>query len=128
MKLSYCTWEPVRITLLKLILLVFNKTYTVEWYQLLIIICLTFHVDHFFRLIYRCLYKYSWSLSTNVVIGKDDSSSTSKDELNVKDHWTMLLKDTNYSSYSVLALSPCHTIIAFGNLHGKIKLQDTGEQ
>ncbi|XP_067037076.1 tRNA (34-2'-O)-methyltransferase regulator WDR6-like isoform X3 [Acropora muricata] len=72
-----------------------------------------------------CLYKYSWSLSTNVVIGKDDSSSASKDELNVKDHWTMLLKDTNYSSYSVLALSPCHTIIAFGNLHGKIKLQDT---
>ena len=96
--------------------------------QFLIIIYLSFHIDHFCRLIFRCLYQYSWSLNANVVIGKDDSCSPPKDELNVKDQWTLLLKDTNYSSYSVLALSPCHKIIAFGNLRGKIKLQDTGEE
>lgn len=49
------------------------------------------------------------------------------DSSNLGDEWTLLLKDAEYSSYSVLALSPCHKIIAFGNLKGKIKLQDTGK-
>lgn len=104
------------------------KTYSLKWLSVSNFIFLSFHIDHFFRLIFRCLYQYSWSLNANVVIGKDDSCSPPKDELNVKDQWTLLLKDTNYSSYSVLALSPCCKIIAFGNLQGKIKLQDIGEE
>ena len=55
------------------------------------------------------------------------SSSKTADSLNLKDQWTLLLKDIDYSSYSVLALSPCHKIIAFGNLKGNIKLQETGK-
>ena len=66
-------------------------------------------------------------MNANVTIEQDDSCSTTNDALNLKDHWTLLLKDAAYSSYSVFALSPCHKIIAFGNLQGKIKLQDTGE-
>ena len=62
-------------------------------------------------------------------MGKQDlpSSSPVGSFSNVDDQWTLLLKDAEYSSYSVLALSPCHKMIAFGNLKGKIKLQDVGE-
>ena len=70
----------------------------------------------------RCLYKYSWLPENNTNVKQDACTS-----VNQGDQWTLLLKDTNYSSYSVLALSPCSKIIAFGNLKGKIKLQDTGE-
>ena len=68
-----------------------------------------------------CLYKYSWVKKENF------STKQTTDSLNVEDQWELLLKDADYSSYSVLALSPCHKIIAFGNLKGNIKLQDTGE-
>ena len=63
-------------------------------------------------------------------MGKQDFSSSSPAigfSSNVEDQWTLLLIDAEYSSYSVLALSPCHKLIAFGNLKGKIKLQDVGE-
>ncbi|XP_068709317.1 tRNA (34-2'-O)-methyltransferase regulator WDR6-like isoform X1 [Montipora foliosa] len=72
-----------------------------------------------------CLYKFGWLMNANVTVEQDDSCSTANNALNLKDHWTLLLKDAAYSSYSVFALSPCHKIIAFGNLQGKIKLQDT---
>jgi len=62
-------------------------------------------------------------------VGKTDvsSSSPNRTSSNPEDQWTLLCKDADYSSYSVLALSPCHKIIALGNLKGKIKLQDVGE-
>lgn len=62
-------------------------------------------------------------------MGKQDLSTSSPVGFssNVEDQWMLLLKDAEYSSYSVLALSPCHRMIAFGNLKGKIKLQDVGE-
>lgn len=77
---------------------------------------------------YRCLYKYTW-LKRNNLNGSQEVSPShpNTDCLNLEDQWTLLLKDPEYSSYSVLALSPCHKIIAFGNLKGKIKLQDAGE-
>ena len=55
------------------------------------------------------------------------SLSSNTDETNHKDQWRLLLKDAEYSSYSVVALSPCHKMVAFGNLRGKIKLQDASE-
>lgn len=72
-----------------------------------------------------CLYKYSWMKNKsspgdhNVL-----SLSSNTDDTNHKDQWRLLLKDAEYSSYSVVALSPCHKMVAFGNLRGKIKLQD----
>ena len=54
-------------------------------------------------------------------------SSSNTDDTNHKDQWRLLLKDAEYSSYSVVALSPCHKMVAFGNLRGKIKLQDASE-
>ena len=62
-------------------------------------------------------------------MGKQDLSTSSPVEFssNVEDQWMLLLKDAEYSSYSVLALSPCQKMIAFGNLKGKIKLQYVGE-
>ena len=60
-------------------------------------------------------------------MGKQDVPSSSPDGFSSKNQWTLLIKDAEYSSYSVLALSPCHKMIAFGNLKGKIKLQDVGE-
>lgn len=76
----------------------------------------------------RCLYKYSWSKKDNQIGKGDDSLTCSNTEsLTTKDQWKLLLKDPNYSSYSVLALSPSRKVIAFGNLQGNIKLQDTGE-
>ena len=55
------------------------------------------------------------------------SLSSNTDDTNHKDQWRLLLKDAEYSSYSVVALSPCHKMVAFGNLRGKIKLQDASE-
>ena len=74
-----------------------------------------------------CLYKYTWL--TSKIVGNQDVSSSShnRSSSNPEDQWTLLCKDAEYSSYSVLALSPCHKIIAFGNLKGKIKLQGVGE-
>ena len=63
-------------------------------------------------------------------MGKQDFSSSSPAigfSANVEDQWRLLLIDAEYSSYSVLALSPCRKMIAFRNLKGKIKLQDIGE-
>lgn len=80
---------------------------------------------HLFYFMSRCLYKYSCQPKKNANCKQD--ACANKDSLNGKDQWTLLLKDRDYSSYSVLALSPCHKIIAFGNLKGKIKLQDSGE-
>ena len=62
-------------------------------------------------------------------MGKQDVSysSPNRTSSNPEDQWTLLCKDAEYSSYSVLALSPCHKIIALGNLKGRIKLQDVGE-
>ena len=61
-------------------------------------------------------------------MGKQDVSSSIPNGFSSKDQWTLLINDAEYSSYSVLALSPCHKMIAFGNLKGKIKLQDVGER
>lgn len=79
----------------------------------------------------RCLYKCSWIKNEDT----DGSQGLSPlctnmctDTSNLEDQWTLLLRDAEYSSYSVVALSPCHKMIAFGNLKGKIKLQDVGEQ
>ena len=81
---------------------------------------------HLFLL--RCLYKYSWPKKDNQIGKGDDSHTCSNTEsITTKDQWKLLLKDPNYSSYSVLALSPSRKVIACGNLQGNIKLQDTGE-
>ena len=91
--------------------------------------CLVYSIHMHVRLfLLRCLYKYSWSKKDNQIGKGDDSLTCSNTEsLTTKDQWKLLLKDPNYSSYSVLALSPSRKVIAFGNLQGNIKLQDTGE-
>ena len=91
--------------------------------------CLVYSINmHTHLFLLRCLYKYSWSKKDNQIGNGDDSLTCSNTEsLTTKDQWKLLLKDPNYSSYSVLALSPSGKVIAFGNLQGNIKLQDTGE-
>ena len=91
--------------------------------------CLVYSINmHVHLFLLRCLYKYSWSKKDNQIGKGDDSLTCSNTEsLTTKDQWKLLLKDPNYSSYSVLALSPNRKVIAFGNLQGNIKLQDTGE-
>lgn len=106
---------------------------TYEWVGGICLLLACLYLDlllttYIFSFIQSCLYKYTWLTSKNIA-GKqyDSSSSPYTDSSNLEDQWTLLLKDAEYSSYSVLALSPCHKIIAFGNLKGKIKLQDISE-
>ena len=91
--------------------------------------CLVYSINmHIHLFLLRCLYKYSWSKKDNKIGKGDDSHTCSNTEsITTKDQWKLLLKDPNYSSYSVLALCPSRKVIAFGNLQGNIKLQDTGE-
>ena len=91
--------------------------------------CLVYSIKmHIHLFLLRCLYKYSWSKKDNQIGKGDDSHTCSNTEsITTKDQWKLLLKDPNYSSYSVLALCPSRKVIAFGNLQGNIKLQDTGE-
>lgn len=91
--------------------------------------CLVYSINmHVHLFLLRCLYKYSWSKKDNQIVKGDDSHTCSNTEsITTKDQWKLLLKDPNYSSYSVLALSPSRKVIAFGNLQGNIKLQDSGE-
>ena len=91
--------------------------------------CLVYSINmHVHLFLFRCLYKYSWSKKDNQIVKGDDSHTCSNTEsITTKDQWKLLLRDPNYSSYSVLALSPSRKVIAFGNLQGNIKLQDTGE-
>lgn len=91
--------------------------------------CLVYSINmHIHLFLLRCLYKYSWSKKDNQIGKGDDSHTCSNTEsVTTTDQWKLLLKDPNYSSYSVLALSPSRKVIAFGNLQGNIKLQDTGE-
>ena len=91
--------------------------------------CVVYSIKmHIHLFLLRCLYKYSWSKKDNQIGKGDDSHTCSNTEsITTKDQWKLLLKDPNYSSYSVLALCPSRKVIAFGNLQGNIKLQDTGE-
>ena len=88
------------------------------------------HLIDLFSFIQRCLYKYSW-INNKETDGSHSLSPSCTNMCtntsNLEDQWTLLLRDAEYSSYSVVALSPCHNMIAFGNLKGKIKLQDVGE-
>ena len=87
----------------------------------------------FFVFCFRCLYKYNWQKDTSEKSSVDSGNNWS--HLSGCNHmsqtegssWSFLLQDKNYSSYSVMTLSPCRKFVVFGNLQGSLKLHDVGK-
>lgn len=72
------------------------------------------------------LYAYTWRGKSENTTGLHDQAGGSKSlEEETCSDWNLLLHDPNFTSYSVMAVSSDHQYVAFGNLQGSIKIQDT---
>ncbi|XP_031568393.1 WD repeat-containing protein 6-like [Actinia tenebrosa] len=78
------------------------------------------------------LYEYTWrekpgntakSITRNTLDHQPEGSDSMAEW--TSNEWKLLLHDPNYSSYSLMAVSSDHKYVAFGNLQGSIKVQET---
>ena len=75
----------------------------------------------------RCLYTCNWLTDKNKESSGNNRTGLTTECSNSSDTWRLLVQDKEYASYSVVSLSACRTVVAFGNLQGRLKLLHLGE-